>query len=63
MKTKLLLFIGLCCMVGGSLAGIIASKPADRSDAIAQHLGELLAVLIGIGLIITHFVIYRKPRR
>ena len=63
MKIKSLLFIGLCCMVGGSFAGVIAPKPADPSDAIAQQLGGLLVVLIGVGLIITHFVIKKKPRR
>ena len=63
MKLPPLLFIGLACMAGGGLAGMVAGKPPDPADAMAQHLGELFVSLVGVALVITHFVIGKKPRR
>jgi hypothetical protein len=63
MNFKSLWFIGLACMAGGGIASVVVPKPADHSDAIAQDLGYLTVMLIGVVLIITHFVRQKKTGR
>lgn len=56
MNLKSLLFIGLACMAGGGIASLVCPKPADAADRIAFDLGCMFWVLVGVALVITHFV-------
>jgi hypothetical protein len=51
-----LAMIGGICILAGVVSGLVGPSATDRSSALGKAAAQLLFVIVGIGLIITHFV-------